>query len=336
MKVEDRPEIAEPVLDRRAGERDARPRVDLLGGARLFGAGILDRLRFVQHGEVPRRGEQRGHAQQRSVARDDEVDVRDPVAIERLQLGGRSSPRDARRAPSASARSVRSPPPSSRAATPARRAGWCAASPRPSPARSTSINASTCIVLPRPMSSARQAPRPRRREQMQPPHARLLIGAQRRLERVARIESRQRVGIAKAGERRRQPRSGDDARPVGRGRPHDVAGDVRAGEQPHRFGEREAALGGRRLHRSELVEHAVELLAIDFDPASADEVKAVRCGEQSLDLRRGQWLAVERDRPSGNRAAPPCQDRTAACRRPWRSPADAADGSLASRPARAR
>ena len=56
-EVEDRPEIAEAVLDRRAGERDARPRVDLLGGARLLGAGVLDRLRLVEDGESPRRRE---------------------------------------------------------------------------------------------------------------------------------------------------------------------------------------------------------------------------------------------------------------------------------------
>ena len=96
MKVEDRPEIAEPILDRRAGERDARVRVDLLGRPRLLGARSLDRLRFVQDGEAPRRGEQRGHAQQRSVAGDDEVDAGEPVAIERLQLRARSSPKDAR------------------------------------------------------------------------------------------------------------------------------------------------------------------------------------------------------------------------------------------------
>ena len=40
-EVEDRPEIAKPVLDRRAGERDARPRVELLGRPRLLGAGFL-------------------------------------------------------------------------------------------------------------------------------------------------------------------------------------------------------------------------------------------------------------------------------------------------------
>ena len=47
-------------------------------------------------------------------------------------------------------------------------------------------------------------------EQMQPSHAGLLIGSQRRLQRGARIQLRQLGRIAKAGERLRQPRPGDD------------------------------------------------------------------------------------------------------------------------------
>ena len=47
--------------------------------------------------------------------------------------------------------------------------------------------------------------------------------------------------------------------------------------------------------RSELVEHPAESFAIDFDPASAHQVQAVRRGEQLLNLRLGQRFAVEAD-----------------------------------------
>ena len=70
---------------------------------------------------------------------------------------------------------------------------------------------------------------------------------------------------------------------------------MRAGEQAHRFAEGEAVLRRGRLHGSELVEHPAESVAIDFDPASAHQVQAVRRGEQLLDLRRGQRFAVEAD-----------------------------------------
>ena len=61
-EVEDRPQVAEPVLDRRAGERDARVGLELLDGPGLLGAGILDRLRLVEHGQAPRRRSEPGRA----------------------------------------------------------------------------------------------------------------------------------------------------------------------------------------------------------------------------------------------------------------------------------
>jgi hypothetical protein len=48
-------------------------------------------------------------------------------------------------------------------------------------------------------------------EQMQPAHAGLLIGAQRRLQCRAGVQLHQLGRIAKAGERLRQPRPGGDA-----------------------------------------------------------------------------------------------------------------------------
>ena len=97
-EIEEGPEIAQAIFHRCAAERDARPRIDLLGCACLLGAGCLDRLRLVQDGEAPWRGKQRGHAQQRSIAGDDEIDTGDPVTIERLQFraGHRRRMRDDR------------------------------------------------------------------------------------------------------------------------------------------------------------------------------------------------------------------------------------------------
>src|SRR5437763_895659 len=74
-----------------------------------------------------------------------------------------------------------------------------------------------------------------------------------------------------------------------------VIADGCASEQTHGVPEGEAVLRCGGLHRSELVEHPAESLAIDFDPASAHEVKAVRRGKQLLNLHLGQRFAVEAD-----------------------------------------
>ena len=47
-EVEDRPEVAEAVLDGRAGERDARARGDPPELLRGLAGGVLDRLRLVE------------------------------------------------------------------------------------------------------------------------------------------------------------------------------------------------------------------------------------------------------------------------------------------------
>ena len=85
-EVEDRPQIAEPVLDRRAGQRDARLRVDLLDGSRLLGPWVLDRLRLVENGEPPGNSRQRRRSLQRAIAGDHQIDVGEPAGIERLDF----------------------------------------------------------------------------------------------------------------------------------------------------------------------------------------------------------------------------------------------------------
>ena len=53
-EIENRPQIAKTVFHRGAGERKPCGCVQALDGAGLFGAGILDSLRFVKHSQPPR------------------------------------------------------------------------------------------------------------------------------------------------------------------------------------------------------------------------------------------------------------------------------------------
>ncbi len=72
-EIEDRPQVAKIVLDRRAGERDAALGLQRLDGAGLPGAGVLDRLRFVDDGEPPAGLADPVEPQQRAVARHHEI-----------------------------------------------------------------------------------------------------------------------------------------------------------------------------------------------------------------------------------------------------------------------
>ena len=72
-EVEDRPEVSEPILHRRASERDPCLRLELFDGPCLFCAWVLDGLGFVQNYEAPRNLQQSRGSQERSVAGDDEV-----------------------------------------------------------------------------------------------------------------------------------------------------------------------------------------------------------------------------------------------------------------------
>ncbi len=75
QEVEERPEVAEPVLDGRAGQRHANACSHGLRRARLPGAGVLDGLRLVEDDEPPfALAEPRG-ASHGTVRRDDGVDL---------------------------------------------------------------------------------------------------------------------------------------------------------------------------------------------------------------------------------------------------------------------
>src|SRR5262245_32804745 len=111
---------------------------------------------------------------------------------------------------------------------------------------------------------------------MQPLEAGVLIRPQVRLQRVAWIELRQLVRLAKSGECLREPRPSDDLRPL-RGTVSDaIAGNVRVREKAHRFAERKAAGSGRALDRLKFLEHLLQSIAIELNPAPTDQMKTVR------------------------------------------------------------
>ena len=75
-EVEDRPEVAKPVLDGRAGEGDAGFGPELLDRLGLLGRRILDGLGLVEHGQPPGHPRQPWCPCQEAVARDDQIGAR--------------------------------------------------------------------------------------------------------------------------------------------------------------------------------------------------------------------------------------------------------------------
>ena len=190
-EVEDGPEVPEPILDRRAGQRDPRVRVKLLGGPRLPCARILDGLRFVQYRQMPRNLHQPRDPQQRSVARDHEIHIRQSLVIERLQLDGRHRRwmRDERPQARREACDLRRPVRKKR-----RR-------------RDEQARPPSSLMLPAAHQYQRQhlhrlaqahvvgqaRAEAETGQEMEPAHAHLLVGPQGRLEIVARLDPRERV-----------------------------------------------------------------------------------------------------------------------------------------------
>ena len=95
-EVEDRPQIAEPVLDGRAGQCDARFGLQLLDRLGLLGGRILDGLRLVKHHQSPGVVCEPRNASQKAVARDDQIDIRQIVAVRLSPVSRPASPMDGR------------------------------------------------------------------------------------------------------------------------------------------------------------------------------------------------------------------------------------------------
>ena len=88
-EVEDRPEIAETVLDRRARQRQSCAGVDAPKLLRGLAGRVLDRLRFIEHDRAPGRGDESVHvAHRRRVRGDDHVGAGD-LGLELVGRGAR-------------------------------------------------------------------------------------------------------------------------------------------------------------------------------------------------------------------------------------------------------
>src|SRR5262249_10856249 len=70
-EIEDRPQIAQSVLNGRAGESNTRLRLELFDRLGLLRGWILDGLRLIKHRQLPRRRCERRYASQKAVTRDD-------------------------------------------------------------------------------------------------------------------------------------------------------------------------------------------------------------------------------------------------------------------------
>ena len=299
-------------------------------GARLLGAGILDRLRLVEHDELPRDRRQPGNAQQRAVARDHEIDVREPSLIERLQLGGRHRRRmrDERAQARREALDLRAQLASSDAGATSRLGPPLVRSPSSLSEHQQQRQHLHRLAEAHVVGEA--GAEAERREQMQPAHAGLLIGPQRRLAASrARIDARERVGMTQACERLGQPRTGDDAatsRAAGVGW-RASPDDVRAGDQAHRLGEAEAALGRRPLDAPETRRACARACSRSPRPSGRGRDAGRRTPRAAAAISAavsGSPSSVTSIWKSSSASAP---SPTAACRRPSRSPAAAAGGS---------
>ena len=123
-------------------------------------------------------------------------------------------------------------------------------------------------------------PQAEAREEPEPADPDLLVRAERRPERRARVGRGQRLGLAQALERRREPLPRDHPGPVvpalGRGRRGSVV-DGRPGEEAHRLPEGETRAGGA-LRLLPVGEDLAQLLPVELHPLPAHEDEPVRPG----------------------------------------------------------
>ena len=278
-EVEDRPEVAETVLDRRARERDPHARRDATQLLRGVARRVLDGLGFVEDHLAPRDvGDRLDVSHRGAVGGDHHVGVR------RLRRRSRR--------------------------TTARFAPWCTTTRKPGVKRAASAaqlptTAAGAITSVGPWPSAGEHVREHRRRLAQ---AHVEREAATEPGRVEEAEPRQRFGLIAAevtdeaarrgrrfgGEvRRRRQQIGGPAATLHR----DPARERRALET-----EREAQHGRARQLRGrgafgERGRRGVEVGAVDRDPASAGADQRPRFLGQSCDVGRGELDVVEHRRP---------------------------------------
>ena len=292
-KIENRPQIREPVFHRRAGQRETHACIERLGRARLLGAGILDRLRFVEHGKAPARGRDPGQTLERPVAGDHQIHVRQPPGIDVRQFGGRHC------------RWMRNDCLQARhEALDLRRPVGEQRRRRHQQARSPSVLGRLTLQhheqrehlngLAQTHIVGETAAKTEAGQEVEPAHARLLIGPQRGLQCVAGLHAREPFLAAQRFQRFGQPGAGHHPRPVAVGLDRrTVSQCICAGHEAHRLAKGKPALGGGLFDAAEMFEHAAELAAVNLHPVPADELEPVGAGEQLLDFGRGEPLALQ-------------------------------------------
>ena len=278
-EVEDRPQVAEAVLDRRAGQRDAGIGLERLDRLGLLGRRVLDRLRLVDDGQAPAGGTEPGHARQGPVAGDDEIGTGEVLRGIRLQLLGRhgrgvgDKRLQARREPC----DLRGPVGEQRGrrdeqARPRLIAGFTFQHQQQ---RQHLDGLAEAHVV----GEAGAEPEPGK--QIEPLHAHHLIGPESGLERWAGIDAGEPVGPAQALEGLLEPWPGDCLAPCHASRSgSSVTRAVGARQQPHGLAERQAFIGRAPLDRLEPLQRAAEAIMVDLDPLTADVGKTFRLRQQ--------------------------------------------------------
>ena len=166
----------------------------------------------------------------------------------------------------------------------------------PSPL-SPSSSASTWMVLPKPMSSARQAPRPsfvRKRSQLS---SLVLIRPERALQGIGDLRRVQGPRPAQAGEDLAHRITGLDVHPVAFIVRAFLVPQIRrrAGEQTHPLDEGDLAAFGLPLQRVPVLDGLAQPLAVHLDPLALEQHQAVVAVEQGVQLFARQGGIAERD-----------------------------------------
>ena len=242
--VEDRPQVRQPVLDRRAGERDARVGLDRLDLPRLLRPGILDGLRLVDDRQTPRQGRKPGHPRQRAVTGDHQVERAEAIIVQRAQFGGRHRRRvrDQHPQPRREALGFRRPVRQKRRRGDQQRGAMRSLSPLVLQHQQQREHLDR-LAQPHVVGEAGAHAQPD--EKVEPTHAGLLVRTQLGLEIAARVDVGEAFGRPQSAQHVGEPRAGGHLRPIG-GVGRRLVGR-RAGQQPHRLCERHAVGLGRPL-----------------------------------------------------------------------------------------
>ena len=298
QEVEQRPQVAQAVLDRRAGQRDAGAGGQRAHRPALPRGRVLDGLRLVQDHQPPLDVRQPGLPLQHGVGRHRQIDagklprrrggdLRQRLAI---RLGRVQEAQDQRRR-----EPLRLAPP-----VPEERGGDDQQG-RPRPASAVfpvpEQQRQHLHGLAEPHVVGQAGAEPQARQQPEPRHAVALVGPQRGPQRPAGGHRLQRTRLTHARQQLAHPVAGGHVHP---GTLHlrlvlapEVGG--RAGEQAHPLDERDPVVPRVPAHLVPVLDRLPEPVAVDLHPLPLEQHEVAVAGEQRLDLRVRQRLPGQRD-----------------------------------------